>query len=132
METAKDLNIIAFDKTGTLTKGEIGVVGMATADGVDVDEALALTAAVEGDSEHPIAKSIRDAAEEKQLELPQINGFQILKGRGVQAEHDGAAGVCGRAAAAGVFGSSNGHHSLAQFAQESGHKGQSVVYLVRG
>ena len=56
------------------------------ADGVDVDEALAITAAIEGDSEHPIAKAVRQAAVEKQLDLPQISDFQILKGRGVQAD----------------------------------------------
>ena len=131
IETAKDLNIIAFDKTGTLTRGEIGVVGMVTADGIDVDEALAITAAVEGDSEHPIAKSIRQAAEEQQLDLPQINEFQILKGRGVQAVHDGDSVYVGGPRLLQFLETEPEQH-LAQFAQESGSKGQSVIYLVRG
>ena len=56
-----EIDTVIFDKTGTLTEGEFGVVGMATADGWDEDEALALAAAVEGDSEHTIARGIRQA-----------------------------------------------------------------------
>ncbi len=130
METAKDLNIIAFDKTGTLTRGEIGVVGMAAAGGVDLDEVLALTAAVEGDSEHPIARSIRQAAKDRQLDLPQISDFQILKGRGVQAAHDGVLLHVGGPRLL-EFLEAAAPQRLAEFAQESGQKGQSVVYLVR-
>jgi len=46
LEKAREIDAIIFDKTGTLTKGEFGVVDVATADGMDVDQALALTAAV--------------------------------------------------------------------------------------
>ena len=131
METAKDLNIIAFDKTGTLTKGEIGVVGMAAAGDVDVDKALAITAAVEGDSEHPIAQSIRQAAENRQIDLPQINDFQILKGRGVQAAYEGETVYVGGPRLLQFLETEPPPH-LTQFAQESGTKGQSVIYLIRG
>ncbi|UCD99573.1 MAG: HAD-IC family P-type ATPase, partial [Chloroflexota bacterium] len=55
MEEAREIDIVIFDKTGTLTKGEFGVVGIATADGLDENEALAMAAAIEGDSEHTIA-----------------------------------------------------------------------------
>jgi Cu2+-exporting ATPase len=129
METAKDLNIIIFDKTGTLTKGEIGVVGIAVADDSDPDRALAITAAIEGDSEHPIAQAVRKAAEEKQLDLPQISEFQILKGRGVQAAHDGESVYVGGPRLLEYLETEPPQH-LAQFAQESGNKGQSVIYLV--
>ncbi len=130
METAKDLNIITFDKTGTLTKGEIGVVAVTTTDGVDADKALAITAAVEGDSEHPIARAIRHSAEEKQLSLPTITEFEILKGRGVQAVHDGQTVYVGGPQLL-EFLQVERPSSLTQFTQEAGKKGQSVVYLVR-
>ncbi|NCF66262.1 MAG: heavy metal translocating P-type ATPase [Chloroflexi bacterium] len=129
METAKDLNIITFDKTGTLTKGEVGVVGMATNDRVEADEALAITAAIEGDSEHPIAQAIRQAAEEKQLNLPQISEFQILKGRGVQAIYDGAPVYVGGPRLLEYLEAER-PSKLTQFAEEAGNKGQSVIYLV--
>ncbi|MDX1524405.1 MAG: heavy metal translocating P-type ATPase, partial [Anaerolineae bacterium] len=89
MENARNINTIIFDKTGTLTKGEVGVVGMAVAEGRDEAELLALTAAIEGDSEHMIARGIRRAAEERQLSLPQISDFEAIKGRGVRATYKG-------------------------------------------
>ena len=50
---------------------------------------LALTAAVEGDSEHLIARALRNAASERGLELPAVSNFNAIKGRGVQAEYCG-------------------------------------------
>ena len=130
METAKDLNVITFDKTGTLTKGEVGVVGVAAVEGMDADEALAITAAIEGDSEHPIARAIRHSAEEKQLDLPAITDFEILKGRGVQARYNGRPVYVGGPRML-EFLEMTLPEKLAQFAQESGTKGQSVIYLIQ-
>jgi P-type Cu2+ transporter len=130
METAKDLNIITFDKTGTLTKGEIGVVGIVTVDGMDSNEMLAVTAAVEGDSEHPIARSIREAAAEKELDLPTISDFEILKGRGVKATHEGQTVYVGGPRML-QFLEGERPSNLAEFSQTSGEKGQSVIYLFR-
>ena len=130
IETAKDLNIITFDKTGTLTKGEIGVVSTASADGFRPAEALAVTAAVEGDSEHPIARAIRQSAEEQQLDLPTVSDFEILKGRGVKATYDGQTVYVGGPRLL-EFLEAERSGDLINFAQESGAKGQSVVYLVR-
>jgi Cu2+-exporting ATPase len=86
MEEARNLDTIIFDKTGTLTEGEFGVVGIATVEGWRDDEALGLTAAIEGDSEHTIARGIRRSAEQKGLSLPSISGFEAIKGRGVKAQ----------------------------------------------
>lgn len=129
-ETAKDLNIITFDKTGTLTKGEIGVVSIASIPGIEPDEALALTAAVEGDSEHPIARAIRHTAEEEELDPPQISDFEILKGRGVKALHERQTVYVGGPRLL-EFLEVERSAKLTDFAQESGTKGQSVIYLVR-
>src|SRR5687767_10617524 len=81
LEAAREIDVVIFDKTGTLTKGEQGVVGIKALG--EENEALALTAAVEGDSEHIIAAAIRKAAEEKKLKLPAISDFEAIKGRGI-------------------------------------------------
>jgi Cu2+-exporting ATPase len=67
LEQARLIDTVVFDKTGTLTRGEFGVVAMQTAPGWNEDQALALAAAIEGDSEHTIARGIRRAAEERGL-----------------------------------------------------------------
>ncbi len=131
IDTAKDLNIIAFDKTGTLTKGEVGVVGTAVAPGSEQDKELAIAAAVEADSEHLMGQAIRQAAEEKQLDLPQIDEFQILKGRGVQALLNGEAVFVGGPRMLAYLETER-PLNLEQFAQQAGEKGQSVIYLIHG
>ncbi|MFC7155165.1 heavy metal translocating P-type ATPase [Halomarina halobia] len=88
MEEARNVDTVVFDKTGTLTRGEQGVVGIAAVGGIDEDEALALTAAVEGDSEHMIARAVREAAEERGLAVPAVREFEAIKGRGVRATVD--------------------------------------------
>lgn len=85
LEQARALDVVVFDKTGTLTKGEQGVVGIVTDDGMGESEALALTAAVEEPSEHMIARAIVAEARERALGLPRTRDFQALPGRGVRA-----------------------------------------------
>jgi Cu2+-exporting ATPase len=131
IENARNLNIIAFDKTGTLTRGEIGLVAMVTADESDPETALAVTAAVEGDSEHAIATAFRLAAAEKDLNLPAVAEFEILKGRGVQALVDDETVFVGGPRML-AFLETEPSPSIAEFARSSGAKGQSVVYLIRG
>ncbi|WP_035699099.1 HAD family hydrolase, partial [Glycomyces tenuis] len=58
IERMRTVDAVLFDKTGTLTKGEHTVNGVAGAGGVDADEVLHLAAAVESDSEHPLARAI--------------------------------------------------------------------------
>jgi Cu2+-exporting ATPase len=88
LEAARDIDVVIFDKTGTLTQVQFGVVDMTTVQGWDADRALALAAALEGDSEHLIAQAIRRFAREKKLTLPASSNFSALKGRGVQATLD--------------------------------------------
>lgn len=129
LEQAREVDTVIFDKTGTLTKGDFGVVGMAAANGVEPDEALALTAAVEGDSEHIIARAIRRAAEEKGLDLPAIDDFEAIKGRGVRAVAGGHAVYVGGPQLLEML-ELKPDASLGSFAGEAGSKGQTVVYLV--
>ncbi|WP_438267698.1 copper-translocating P-type ATPase [Halorussus limi] len=130
MEQARDLDAIIFDKTGTLTEGEHGVVGVATIDGVDEDEALALAAAVEGDSEHMIARAIREAADERGVEARRATDFEAMKGRGVRATIDGREVFVGGPNLLDHL-DSEVPPDLASFADEAGENAQTVVYLVR-
>ncbi|HIE25118.1 MAG TPA: HAD family hydrolase, partial [Anaerolineales bacterium] len=75
LETAREINTVIFDKTGTLTLGEFGVVAIATANGWNESDALALAAAIEGDSEHTIARGIRRTAEVRGLTLPKVSNL---------------------------------------------------------
>jgi Cu2+-exporting ATPase len=85
LEEARTIDTVIFDKTGTLTRGEQGVVDLAVAANQQPDTALAMAAAVEGDSEHLIAKAIRQAASERNLVLPTVSDFTVIKGRGARA-----------------------------------------------
>ncbi|PZQ89917.1 MAG: heavy metal translocating P-type ATPase [Leifsonia xyli] len=90
LESMRTINAVLFDKTGTLTKGEPTVTGIEPVGDLDADEVLALAAAAEGDSEHPLAKAIVRAAQEKQLALPKASGFSSSPAVGVTATIDGA------------------------------------------
>ncbi|WP_458781158.1 heavy metal translocating P-type ATPase [Arthrobacter sp. D3-16] len=89
LERMRTVDVVLFDKTGTLTTGEPELKDVATAAGVGTDELLALAAAVESDSEHPVARAIVRAARERGLPLPAVAGFSSLTGRGVRASVDG-------------------------------------------
>lgn len=129
LEEVRNVDVIIFDKTGTLTKGEFGVVNIQTAKGVHESEALALAAAVEGDSEHLLARAIRQTAEDQNLSLPAITDFEIMKGRGVSALHNGEATYIGGPRLLEYLGIKL-TNDFANFSTESGDKGQSVIYLV--
>ncbi|MFD1643895.1 copper-translocating P-type ATPase [Halohasta litorea] len=130
MEEARNLDAIIFDKTGTLTEGEHGVVDMATVDGVTEDNALALAAAVESDSEHMIARAIREAAEERDLTAPDAADFEAIKGRGVRANVNGNEVYVGGPNLLTQLDSEVPAH-LQRFADEAGQNAHTVVYLVR-
>ncbi len=83
LEAARNIDVVLFDKTGTLTKGEQGVVDVVT-DG-DKQELLAIAAAIEAQSEHPIARAIVKAAKDQKLKMPQTANFESLAGRGAKA-----------------------------------------------
>jgi Cu2+-exporting ATPase len=89
LERARSLDVVIFDKTGTLTRGEQGLVGIAPAEGLPEVQALAQAAAVEGDSEHMIARALVASARERNIRVPSVWNFQALPGRGVQAAVNG-------------------------------------------
>ncbi|MBA3380113.1 MAG: heavy metal translocating P-type ATPase [Chloroflexia bacterium] len=91
LEKMRNVNTVLFDKTGTLTEGAHIVAGVAAASpNLPDDAVLALAAAVEADSEHPLARAIVTAAKERGLSVARANGFRANAGRGVEATVEGA------------------------------------------
>jgi Cu2+-exporting ATPase len=89
-ERSRDLDAVVFDKTGTLTEGRFGVTEVVpTGESQDEDEVLRLAAALENRSEHPIARGIAEAANARNLSLPEVEDFENLAGEGVRAEVEG-------------------------------------------
>jgi P-type Cu2+ transporter len=89
LERAREVDVVVFDKTGTLTRGELGVVGMAATDGRTEEEALALAAGLEAQSEHALARAVVGEAERRGLRAAKVEGFEALRGRGVRGLADG-------------------------------------------
>ncbi|HSM59664.1 MAG TPA: cation-translocating P-type ATPase, partial [Longimicrobiales bacterium] len=90
LEAMATVRVVALDKTGTLTFGHPRVVGVHTTDGAGPDEALALAAAVESRSEHPLARAIVEAAQERGLAMRhRVTDFVATPGRGAAARLDG-------------------------------------------
>ncbi|MER2022447.1 MAG: heavy metal translocating P-type ATPase [Stenotrophomonas sp.] len=96
LQALRDVSVIALDKTGTLTKGRPELTDLEPADGFQADEVLALVAAVETRSEHPIAEAIVAAARARGLALAAIERFEAVPGFGVSAR------VAGRTVAVGA------------------------------
>lgn len=128
LEEARKVDIVVFDKTGTLTRGEFGVVDQHTVANWQEEDALALAAAIEGDSEHLIAKAIVNKAQEGEISLPEVKNFEAIKGRGVKAEHDGKAVYVGGPRLLEMLELTLPEDFQA-FADAAGKKSQTAVYL---
>ncbi len=88
-ERARELDAIVFDKTGTLTLGEFGVTDVVSLDGRAEPELLALAAALESQSEHPIAAGVVRAAEERGISYSSPKEFRAIPGKGAEGSVDG-------------------------------------------
>ncbi len=85
LQKLQSVDVVAFDKTGTLTEGRPEVTGLITADGLERADVLASIAAVETQSEHPIARAIVAAAEAHALSVPSVKDFSSVTGKGAKA-----------------------------------------------
>ena len=131
LEEARSLTAVVFDKTGTLTLGEQRVVDVAVADGTAPDEALRLAAAVERDSEHPVARAVVRSAGERGIAAPAAEGFAAIPGRGVRARVEGRelrVGGPNLLAAEGI----ELPPALEEAAERAAGAGRSAVYLLEG
>jgi P-type Cu2+ transporter len=127
LERMRTIDVVLFDKTGTLTKGEHAVTGVASVDGDDA-EVLAVAAAVESDSEHPLARAIVRTAKERGA-VPEASGFSAMSGRGVEAKIDGATFAVGGPALISERGLDTG--PVDDAAEPWKERGAAVLYVVR-
>lgn len=130
LERMRQVDAVLFDKTGTLTRGAHVVTGVTSVAGDD-DQLLALAAAVEADSEHPLARAIVTAAEERGLDLPAATEFRSMTGRGVRARVAGTTVAVGgpallRARGAAVPDRLRG--PVSGWRQQ----GAAILYVIRG
>ncbi len=112
LENLGTLSAIAFDKTGTLTEGRFGVTDVVPVNGTAPEELLRLAAAVEQQSNHPLAQAVVRAAQERKLDLPAADGLENVPGRGVRSRVGGAEVLIG---------------SLKLFAETDGHRADEAV-----
>ena len=89
LETAHKLNTVVLDKTGTITNGTPTLTDVLPAEGFTADELLALIAAAERDSEHPLAGALIAGAEDRALDIPRSSAFESITGQGVRAQVNG-------------------------------------------
>ena len=131
LEESRNLDTVIFDKTGTLTLGEFRVVELVVSEGMSKDEALRVAAAVEGESEHPIARGIVRTAEEQGISIPATSRFRALPGKGVAGTVDGIEYHLGGPA---LLREENASvpPALAAAADAAARRAQSAIYLLRG
>jgi Cu2+-exporting ATPase len=89
LERARNLDIVIFDKTGTLTRGSPAISEILAVPGTSESELIALAAAVEANSEHPLAKAVIGEAKRRSVLHLQASNFQALAGQGTRAIVDG-------------------------------------------
>ena len=85
LETTHGINAVVLDKTGTITQGKPALTDIVRYSGDDESAVLALSASAERGSEHPIARAIVSAAQEKNLSLAEPEQFRAIPGRGIEA-----------------------------------------------
>ncbi|WP_333893226.1 heavy metal translocating P-type ATPase [Mycolicibacterium gadium] len=96
LENTRKIDTVVLDKTGTVTTGQMTLMDVVAAGGLDRGELLRLAGALENASEHPIGQAVAKAASAELGELPTVEGFTNLEGLGVQGVIDGRGVVVGR------------------------------------
>ena len=128
LERMRTVDAVLFDKTGTLTKGNHAVIDYAAINGWEPDQVLAMAAAVEADSEHPVGRAIVNAAKNNITDLPAADNFDALTGRGVTATIDGHQVSVGGPALLEHLGLTE-PAQLAAEATKWRHRGGSVLHI---
>jgi len=96
LETLGKVDTLVVDKTGTLTEGKPSVTAIVSAPGIDENALLAAAAALEGQSEHPLAGAVVRAAQERGLKLGEVLDFEAVTGGGVTGRVDSTRMVVGK------------------------------------
>ena len=126
LQLLKDAKVVAVDKTGTLTEGKPALTDLELATGFEHVDVLALVAAIEAKSEHPIARAIVNAAAAENISLPDVSNFESVTGFGVKAEAGGKRVEIG----ADRYMSELGHDvaAFSKVAKRLGDEGKSPLY----
>ncbi|HUI33442.1 MAG TPA: copper-translocating P-type ATPase, partial [Dysgonamonadaceae bacterium] len=86
-ENSRKITMMVFDKTGTLTKGNFGVTRLGSfIDELDDNDILKYAGALESRSEHPLAMGIMNKVKESEIELPQVDNFNAITGKGIEGD----------------------------------------------
>ena len=131
IETIEKIDTLVMDKTGTLTAGKPKVVGLVVASDSGENEVLAAAAALESQSEHPLARAILDRAREANLSLPPVTGFQSTTGGGISGVIDGIAWLVGKQSFIDSYGCTI-PEELIKSVEERQRDAQTVVWVARG
>jgi Cu+-exporting ATPase len=127
LETARRITAVALDKTGTITAGRPEVVGVTVLPGWSQAELLALVAAAELGSEHPVGEAIVTAARDRGLTLPPATGFEAIPGHGITAHVEERHVLVGNAALMDLHGVDV--TTLAAAAGRSAHLARTPMYV---
>ena len=125
IERARSITLVAFDKTGTLTEGKPRLAALHPADGVTAPQALAMAAALQSGSEHPLAQAVLAA---QGGVPPTAEGFRALPGRGVEATVQGRRLALGSPRLLAESGADPG--ALAAQADAEAAQGRSLAWLI--
>jgi Cu+-exporting ATPase len=127
LELLHRVRAVVLDKTGTLTVGRPRVTDVIPAPGEAVEDVLALAAAAEQGSEHPLGEAIVAAAKERGLGLPPAEGFRAVPGHGIEARVGARRVLLGTARFLSAEGAAPG--ALAAEAERLAEEGKTAVYL---
>lgn len=122
LEAFEGVDTLVFDKTGTLTEGKPKLIAVKAVAGISNDRLLALAAALEAASEHPIADAIVRGAKEQGLQNLKVADFQSPTGKGVTGTVDGVAVALGNSALVGECA------ELTELARPFREQGQTAIY----
>ena len=129
LEEARQIDTVIFDKTGTLTEGRFGVVNLWKHADWSQEQILGIARGVEGDSEHPIARGIRQKAEDEGISAESISDFEAIKGRGIKAQWNGQTVYAGGPRMLEML-ELNLSGDIQNFAEKANENAQTVVYLI--
>jgi Cu+-exporting ATPase len=127
LELMEKIDTLVVDKTGTITVGKPKLIAVKPAAGFDQAQVLALAAALEKGSEHPLAAAVVEGAEERQLDVPDASGFQSHTGKGVTGTVGGRQVALGNAALLADVGASSS--ALEAQADEHRARAEGVMFV---
>lgn len=129
LQAARRVDTVVLDKTGTITRGEPALTGVHPAEGFREEELLALAAAAEEGSEHPLAEAVVAAARARGIGWKRAGAFQAVAGRGLTAEVGGARVLVGSLAF--LEGAGVGGGGPASAVAEIAKKGRTPILVAR-